>query len=54
MKNQTVHQRPTGTAGVITAAVVIVASKLGLDLDPEEAAVIVGAVVAVVSWFTPR
>lgn len=51
---QAIEARPTGTAGVITAALVVIASKLGLDLTAEEASVIVGAIVAVVSYLTPR
>jgi len=45
---------PTGITALVTAAIVIVAQKLDLDLTAEEAAVFVGLAAAIVSWATPR
>lgn len=45
---------PTGLTGVVTSALVVIASKLGVELTAVEASIIIGAVVAVVSYLTPR
>ena len=45
---------PTGIAGVLVSLLLILAGQIGLDLDTDTAVVIVGAIVAIVSKFTPR
>lgn len=48
------RNHPTGLTALATSALVIVASKLGVELTAEEAAIFVGLVSALVSVFTPR
>jgi len=48
------RRHPTGLAASGAAVLVIVASKAGVDLTAEEAAIVVGFVAALVSRFTPR
>jgi hypothetical protein len=45
---------PTGIAGVLASLLVIVAGQLGLDITETQAVAIVGAIVALVSAFSPR
>lgn len=45
---------PTGITAAVVTLLVIVAKQIGLDLDAEQAAIIVGAISAIVSAFTPR
>jgi hypothetical protein len=47
-------KRPTGITAAVASLLVIVAAQIGLDLSAEEAAAVIGALSAVVSWFTPR
>lgn len=49
-----VEHHPTGLAGTLAAAAVIVANWFGVSIEGEEAAIVIGAIVALVSWRTPR
>lgn len=46
--------RPTGSAAAVAAMVVVILGLFGVDLTQEAAAIIVGGVAAIVSYFTPR
>lgn len=50
----TLRQHPTGIAGVVAPALVVIAYKLGVELTVAEAAILIAPVVALVSYFTPR
>jgi hypothetical protein len=52
--NDTAQRHPTGLAGALTTIVVVIAAKSGVELSPTEAALIVGAITTIVSYFTPR
>lgn len=45
---------PAGLTGLLTTVVIIIAGKLGVELTAEEGAIFVGALVSIVSLFTPR
>lgn len=47
-------KRPTGLAGILAPAGVIIAKKLGVELSVEEAVILIGAIVGTVSFFSPR
>lgn len=49
-----VEDHPTGLATAVATLATFIAVKLGLELSPEEAVVIPGAVAVIVSYFTPR
>lgn len=52
---QVAANHPTGVSTVLAGALVVIASKaFGVDLSAEDAAIIVAAVGAVVSWLSPR
>jgi hypothetical protein len=48
------QQHPTGIVGTLAAAAVVIASWFGADISATDAAVVIGALVAVASLFTPR
>ena len=50
----TMKARPTGTTASIAALIVLIAGYAGLEMTAEQAAVIVGGLAAIVSYFTPR
>lgn len=54
VRQHTIEERPAGTAGAVSALLVLVATKLGVELSAADAAVIVGAVASIVSIFNPR
>lgn len=47
-------QHPTGLAGLLTSAVILIALRFHVEITAEEAAVLGGLVTTVVSIFTPR
>lgn len=54
MNVENAKQHPTGLAGVIAPALVVILKKFGVEFTVEEALYIVGAIVAVVSFLSPR
>lgn len=48
------RQHPTGIVGVLAAAAVVVAKWAGAEISGEDAAIVIGAAVALMSLFTPR
>lgn len=47
-------QHPTGIAALAASAVILAARRFHVEVTPDEAAVLVGLVAAVVSFRTPR
>lgn len=47
-------QNPAGLTGIVASALVIILGFIGVDITTEEGVVLVGALVAIVSYFNPK
>lgn len=48
------YSRPATTTATLASALVLVASRAGVDLSVEEAVTFIAAATIVVGWFSPR
>lgn len=54
MTRNPAKRRPAGATAAISALLVLIAGRLGVDLTAEDAAIVIGGLTALVSLFTPR